>query len=48
MLVIGREHTDVQLTEYNKRKGVYISSLYPDPKRKSQVSLPINTFPEAT
>ena len=21
MLVIGREHTDVQLTEYNKRKG---------------------------
>ena len=33
MLVIGREHTDDQLTEYNKRKRVYISSL-PGPKRE--------------
>ena len=33
MLVIGREHTDVQLTEYNKRKG-FTFPLYPDPKRE--------------
>lgn len=33
MLVIGREHTDEQLTEYNKRKG-FTFPLYPDPKRE--------------
>ena len=33
MLVIGREHTDDQLTEYNKRKG-FAFPLYPDPKRE--------------
>ena len=33
MLVIGREHTDDQLTEYNKRKG-FTFPLYPDPKRE--------------
>lgn len=33
MLVIGREHTDNQLTEYNKRKG-FTFPLYPDPKRE--------------
>lgn len=33
MLVIGREHTDKQLTEYNKRKG-FTFPLYPDPKRE--------------
>lgn len=33
MLVIGREHTDEQLTEYNKRKN-FTFPLYPDPKRE--------------
>lgn len=33
MLVIGREHTDEQLTAYNKRKG-FTFPLYPDPKRE--------------
>ena len=33
MLVIGREHTDDQLTKYNKRKG-FTFPLYPDPKRE--------------
>ena len=33
MLVIGREHTDDQLAEYNKRKG-FTFPLYPDPKRE--------------
>lgn len=33
MLVIGREHTNEQLTEYNKRKN-FTFPLYPDPKRE--------------
>lgn len=33
MLIIGREHTDEQLTAYNKRKG-FTFPLYPDPKRE--------------
>lgn len=33
MLVVGREHTDKELTEYNKRKG-FTFPLYPDPKRE--------------
>ena len=33
MLVVGREHTDEQLAEYNKRKG-FTFPLYPDPKRE--------------
>ena len=33
MLVVGREHTDKVLTEYNKRKG-FTFALYPDPKRE--------------
>ena len=33
MLVIGREHTDDQLAEYNKRKR-FTFPLYPDPKRE--------------
>ena len=33
MLVIGCEHTDDQLTKYNKRKG-FTFPLYPDPKRE--------------
>lgn len=33
LLVIGREHTDAQLTEYNKRKN-FSFPLYPDPKRE--------------
>lgn len=33
MLVIGREHTDEQLKEYNARKK-FTFPLYPDPKRE--------------
>lgn len=33
MLVIGREHTDEQLTKYNERKK-FSFPLYPDPKRE--------------
>lgn len=33
MLVIGREHTDEQLTKYNERKK-FAFPLYPDPKRE--------------
>lgn len=33
MLVIGREHTDEQLTKYNERKK-FTFPLYPDPKRE--------------
>lgn len=33
MLVIGHEHTDDQLAEYNKRKR-FTFPLYPDPKRE--------------
>lgn len=33
MIVIGREHTDEELTAYNKRKG-FTFPLYPDPKRE--------------
>ncbi len=47
MIVIGREHTDDELTAYNKRKE-FTFPLYPDPNGKSQVSLPVNTFPEVT
>ncbi len=33
LLVIGREHTDEQLTKYNERKK-FTFPLYPDPKRE--------------
>ena len=33
MLVVGREHTDEQLTKYNERKK-FTFPLYPDPKRE--------------
>ena len=33
MIVIGREHTDEELTAYNKRKE-FTFPLYPDPKRE--------------
>ena len=33
MLVIGREHTDADLTKYNEKKG-FTFPLYPDPKRE--------------
>ena len=33
MLVVGREHTDEQLTKYNEKKG-FTFPLYPDPKRE--------------
>ena len=33
LLVIGREHTDADLTKYNKRKK-FSFPLYPDPKRE--------------
>ena len=33
MLVIGREHTDADLTKYNARKK-FTFPLYPDPKRE--------------
>lgn len=33
LLVIGREHTDADLTKYNKRKN-FSFPLYPDPKRE--------------
>lgn len=33
LLVIGREHTDAELTKYNTRKK-FTFPLYPDPKRE--------------
>lgn len=33
LLVVGREHTDVQLEKYNEKKG-FTFPLYPDPKRE--------------
>ena len=39
MLVIGREHTDDQLTEYNKSKGFTFPSTR-IPNGKLQVNLP--------
>lgn len=33
LIVIGREHTDEELTVYNRRKG-FTFPLYPDPKRE--------------
>ena len=38
MLVIGREHTDDQLAEYNKKKGLHFPST--DPKREVTGTLP--------
>lgn len=33
LIVVGREHTDADLTEYNKTKN-FTFALYPDPERK--------------
>lgn len=33
LLVVGREHTDQELTKYNEKKG-FTFPLYPDPKRE--------------
>ena len=47
MLVIGREHTDDQLTDTTSVKGLHFLSTRTR-NGKSQVSLPVNTFPEVT
>lgn len=46
MLVIGREHTDEQLTEYNKRKG-FTFPLYPDPKREVTAKFATSMIPRS-
>lgn len=46
MLVIGREHTDAQLAEYNKRKG-FTFPLYPDPKREVTSKFALSMIPRS-
>lgn len=43
LLVIGREHTDAELTKYNTRKK-FTFPLYPDPKREVFHCLPTKVF----
>ena len=46
MIVIGREHTDEQLTKYNEKKG-FTFPLYPDPKRENYSKFADITIPRA-
>ena len=46
MLVIGREHTDADLTKYNEKKG-FEFPLYPDPKRGAYSKFADSTIPRA-
>lgn len=46
LLVIGREHTDADLTKYNARKK-FAFPLYPDPKREVYSLFANQTIPRA-
>jgi peroxiredoxin len=46
MIVIGREHTDEQLTKYNEKKG-FTFPLYPDPKRENYSKFADITIPRS-
>lgn len=46
MLVIGREHTDADLTKYNEKKG-FTFPLYPDPQRENYARFADITIPRA-
>lgn len=46
LIVAGREHTDEELTEYNKTKG-FTFPLYPDPERKVYSKFAEQTIPRA-
>lgn len=46
MLVIGREHTDADLTKYNEKKG-FEFPLYPDPKRETYSKFADQTIPRS-
>lgn len=46
LVVIGREHTDAQLADYNRKKG-FTFSLYPDPKRGAYSKFAESTIPRA-
>jgi peroxiredoxin len=45
-IVIGREHTDQELTTYNEKKG-FTFPLYPDPERKAYAQFAEKTIPRA-
>ena len=46
LIVIGREHTEKQLTEYNEKKK-FSFPLYPDPKREVYSLFALQTIPRA-
>lgn len=46
LVVVGREHTDADLTEYNKTKN-FTFALYPDPERKVYSLFATETIPRA-
>ena len=46
LVVIGREHTDAQLADYNRKKG-FTFPLYPDPKREAYSKFAESTIPRA-
>lgn len=46
LVVIGREHTDAQLSDYNRKKG-FTFPLYPDPKRGAYSKFAESTIPRA-
>ncbi len=46
LIVVGREHTDDELTEYNQTKG-FTFPLYPDPERAVYSKFADQTIPRA-
>lgn len=46
LIVIGREHTDEELTKYNAKKG-FDFPLYPDPQRKVYSKFADSTIPRS-
>ena len=46
LVVIGMEHTDAQLADYNRKKG-FTFPLYPDPKRGAYSKFAESTIPRA-
>ena len=46
LIVIGREHTDEELSKYNEKKG-FTFPLYPDPERKAYSKFAQSTIPRA-
>ncbi len=45
-IVIGREHTDEELSKYNEKKG-FTFPLYPDPERKAYSQFAEKSIPRA-